>query len=236
MFRKQPKLLYAFFLFKIFPEKKSVYIYICFIWVCQKNTMVRTDFILQNVYSTLLNYYGLHFKAVAAISDYEKNIIVMMKRTIDTFRVIYLAEIRQLCIALGRLDDQIFLVTSNLFHRNVSYILVECFKEVFADGVTWSKIITFMLFAAELCFSHGFSGDVIYESFSTLMENKLQSLISSHRNYQDIFSSLKMEEQPTILVRRIWHNTIKMLRVLDFYSGDKEIGSYPRMKRLYFMP
>lgn len=197
--------------------------------MCQKTTMVRPDFILQNVYSTLLNYYGLQFKAVAAISDYEKNIILFIKGNIDTFRVIYLAEIRQLCIALGRLDRQIFLLTSNLFHRNVSYILVECFKEVFADGVTWSKIITFMLFAAELCFSHGFSEDVIYESFSALMENKLQSLISSHRNYQDICSSLKMEEQPTILVRRIWHNTIKKLRVLDFYSGDKEIGSYPRV-------
>lgn len=139
-----------------------------------KNDIIRTDFILENVFSYLLgdNY---NFDAISAMNKKEKEIFNGMKETLNAFRDSYAGPVKSLCAEIDVITED-----------TVGSILLGVSNELFSEGITWSRIIAFFVFVGELTIMCIYKNlpksivDVMYECFSRLVKEKLESWIEDH--------------------------------------------------------
>lgn len=140
---------------------------------------VRTDFILQNVYSYLLS--GRHrFNRIPHMNKIEEEVLKQFKEIVDAFRIDYVVTVKSLCTEL------------NVSIETVGSILHGIADELFSDGITWSRIIALSVFVGELtlsCLSRGFAefiADLVYECFSALVKEKLEPWVLDHGGWSSI--------------------------------------------------
>lgn len=139
-----------------------------------KKNVIRTDFILENVFSYLLR--NRHdFDAVSAMNKNEDDIWQYLKETLNAFKDSYANQLKILCSEIGVLNES-----------TIGSVLLGVSNELFSEGITWSRIIAFFVFVGELtlmCISKKLPDstlDQVYESFSTLVKEKLEPWINDH--------------------------------------------------------
>lgn len=139
-----------------------------------KNDIVRTDFILENAFAYLLeNHYK--FDAISAMNKKENDVWDHMKETLDAFRDSYASPVKNLCAEIDIINED-----------TVGSILLGVSNELFSEGITWSRIIALFVFVGELtimCISKKLPKsivDVMFECFSRLVKEKLESWIEDH--------------------------------------------------------
>ncbi|KFM74118.1 Apoptosis regulator BAX, partial [Stegodyphus mimosarum] len=181
---------------------------------------VRTDFILQNVYSYLIKD-AYAFESCPATTRKEASVLKDLKEIVDAFRSNYLFRIQNLCSELDVTFD------------TVGSVLLGVSNELFSDGITWSRIIALFIFVAELtvqCLAQSFPVtivDITYECFSRLVKENLLVWIEDHGGWEGLRSLSKtekgdsnqlMNEQQTngTLAKSILHGTIK---VFGFFAN-----------------
>lgn len=138
---------------------------------------VRTDVILQQVFSHLVS--DFNFDGMNTMNEKEKLLIQKINEIMSLFRKSYADSIKSLCEKINDINEE-----------NTSFILLGVFSEVFSKGITWSKIIAFFVFVGELttlCIERKLSKsivDAIYQSFSTLVKEKLEVWIKDHNGWE----------------------------------------------------
>lgn len=136
-------------------------------------TGVRTDFITRSIYSYLLSQ-RYHVQCIRPMNGKEEEVLEKLKAIVNTFRNEYATTVRRLCTEIDLTVE-----TVGITFQGVS-------NELFSDGITWSRIVAFLVFAGEitlLCLSRGKSPiivDVVYECLSSLVKEKLEYWIFDH--------------------------------------------------------
>lgn len=143
--------------------------------------IVRTDFILENVFSYLVRDI-YNFTAISPMNKKEKDVFEGMKETLNAFKDDYAYSVKSLCAEIGLITED-----------NVGSILLGVSNEVFSEGITWSRIIAFFVFVGELTIMCIYKKlpksivDVMYECFSRLVKEKLESWIEDHDGWVCIY-------------------------------------------------
>lgn len=177
--------------------------------------VIRTDFILQNMFAYLVKD-QYKFDAISAINKREKDVLEGMKETVDAFRLNYASTVKSLCA-------EIDLITED----TLGSVLLGVSNELFSEGITWSRIIAFFVFVGELtilCVSRKISKsivDVMYECFSRLVNEKLQSWIDDHDGWEGITSLSVVAQQENSLkisnpgwAKSLLYGTVRMIGTL----------------------
>lgn len=152
---------------------------------CNEKDKVRTDFVLQNIYSySLRNKY--EFNAVCAMNKEEEFVMRELEGTVYAFQTNYGGNVKSLCTELEITED------------TIGTVILGVSNELFSDGITWSRIIALFVFVGELtllCLSRKFPErivDEIYECFCKLVKEKLKGWIDDHGGWvrmQQYFNS-----------------------------------------------
>lgn len=182
-----------------------------------QNDIVRTDFVLENVFSYLVRAH-YNFTAITAVNQKERYVLEGIKETLNAFKEGYEHSVKSLCTKLD-----ISIITEDY----VGSILFGVSNEVFAEGITWSHIITFFVFVGELAIlsiSQNLPESVvaaIYESFSVLVKEKLVTWIEDHNGWEGCTSLSIVAEQENLIemTNRSWaksffHTTIRVIGTL----------------------
>lgn len=136
-------------------------------------TGVRTDFILRSIYSYIVRQ-RYHVQCMRPMNGKEEEVLEKLKPIVDTFRSQYGTTVRRLSTEIDLKVE-----TVGVAFQGVS-------NELFSDGITWSRIVAFLVFAGEItlsCLSRGKSPiivDVVYECLSSLVKEKLEYWIFDH--------------------------------------------------------
>lgn len=147
-----------------------------------KEDIIRTDFILENVFSVLVRDY-YNFDAISWMNKKEKDVLEKIVEILNVFRDKFADPIKSLCREIVVINED-----------TVSPILLKVSYEVFAEGISWSRIIAFFAFVGELtitCIERKIpksNVDVIYEIFSRLVKEKIESWIEDHDGWEGIKS------------------------------------------------
>lgn len=152
-----------------------------------KENIIRTDFILENTFSYLVcNHYK--FDAISNMNKREKDIFENIKKTLHAFRESY--PIKNMCEEIDVINED-----------TVDSILLDVSNELFSEGITWSRIIAFFVFVGELtitCIEKKLLNsivDVMYECFSRLVKEKLESWIENHDGWEGLSISIQTENE-----------------------------------------
>lgn len=177
-----------------------------------KENIIRTDFILENVFSYLVcNHY--EFDAISRMNKKEKETFEKLKETINAFRESYIDPIEKWCEEIDVINED-----------DVGSILLTVSNELFSEGITWSRIIAFFIFVGELtitCIKKKLPkliADVIYESFSRLVKERLESWIEDHDGWEGINSlSISIQKENVLKtsdpswIKNLFYRTCEMI-------------------------
>lgn len=183
---------------------------------CTKDNRIRTDFILENVFSYLLQDF-YEFDAICAINDKETNTLNHMKKILRTLKESSKGSLKSLCFELDDINED-----------KVGSILLGVAHELFSEGITWSRITAFIIFVGELtimCLSQKLPTsivDAMYESFSRLVKEKLETWIEDHNHWEGIFE-LSVENNNQLKesnwAKVLWHTTVRIVGTLASVSN-----------------
>nr|ADV40358.1 Bcl-like protein [Latrodectus hesperus] len=143
--------------------------------------VIRTDFVIQNVYSYLLK--NVHyFEAITAVNKREENLLYELLRIVDDFQSLNGAKIHTLCldlhVTLSTLGSTVFGVSN----------------ELFTDGITWSRIIGLFVFIRELTIQSLANSesdeivDAMYECFFRLVKETVKPWVDDHGGWEGVLS------------------------------------------------
>ena len=149
---------------------------------------IRTDFILRNVYSYLLSG-QCDISKLSARNKNEERVLEDWKETVKAFRFNYASSVKGLCSEIEVTEE------------TVGSVLLGVSNELFCEGITWSRIVALFVFVGELtslCLSKDLSNYIVedvYNCFSKLVEEKLQSWIDDHDGWEGISSLSVITQQ-----------------------------------------
>lgn len=182
---------------------------------------VRTNFILQNIYSYILGE-KYCYNAVCAVNDKEVNVLKQLKETVKAFQLNYADTVKSLCTEIEVNED------------TVSSVILGVANELFCEGITWSRIIALFVFVGELtilCLSNNLPVhivDVVYESFSRLVEEQLECWVHDHDGWEGISSlSIAQQENSSKLsnpgwAKSLFYNTVRMIGTVAQIANYKD--------------
>lgn len=162
-----------------------------------KNDTVRTDFLLQNIFSYMLGDKHI-FDPVSNLNAKERDILEIYKRTLDNFADIHDQPLKNLCAELDGINEEF-----------VCHILSRVADELFSEMITWGRIIAFFAFVKELAFMciqkelPASIVDVIFENFSMAMKAKVESWIEFHGGWDGI-TLFRLETKPFRIRKTSW--------------------------------
>lgn len=145
----------------------------------QKNT-VRSEFIVRNIFSYMIEY-QYKFNTIYAKNQMEKDTLETFKGVLIELNNEYGSDLRNKCLEIHPINE-----------NTIEYILTEISNELFAEGITWIRIITFFAFVGELTrtvFSRKLSTslvNIIFIHFSTFVREKLEMWIQEHDGWENI--------------------------------------------------
>lgn len=148
--------------------------------VTSKTEIVRTEFILRNIFSYMLNNIYF-FNTICAENKKEKDILDRFKASLKRFGDQYGETVRNQCLNIPTLNE-----------NNVDLILTTCGNEQFSEGITWSQIIAFVYFVGELTLlviRKDLSNSLverIFECFSKFVKEKLTLWIQDHNGWEGL--------------------------------------------------
>lgn len=182
----------------------------CFEERCyNKEEIIRTDFLLENIFSYLLRDH-YNFDAISPMNEKEKQVFEGTKEILDVFRDSYAIPVKNLISEI------------NVEEITIGSTLLSVSNELFSEGITWSRIIAFFVFVGELTVIKKLPPslvDVIYECFSRLVKEKLESWIEDHNGWDTLkkLSVVFQQENSfkasnTNWVSTLLHNVIQMIR------------------------
>lgn len=141
--------------------------------------LIRTDFILQNVYAYLLRK-TCDFDAVRAKNKREDYVLKELEETLSAFISSCGDNIKGLCLEL------------EVSEETIGSVILGVSNELFCEGITWSRIIALFTFIGELtlqCLSKRFPEkivDEIYECFCKLVKENLKGWIDDHGGWEGL--------------------------------------------------
>lgn len=141
------------------------------------NNGVRTDFILENIFSYLVKDHHT-LTPMSAINQRENDVLVGMKETIDAFRSRYADTVKNLCATIDEISE-----------HSVRIVLLGVANEIFSEGIGWSRVIAFFVFVGEIaitCVSRNLPSsalDAVYDCFSSYVKEKLEMWINDHESW-----------------------------------------------------
>lgn len=167
----------------------------------QKLNIIRTDFITENALLYLLeNYYS--FYAIRPVNKKEEDTFNKFKNVLISFRN-KIDPLKNICEAI--------------FNNGITESTVNCYllgvaNELFSEGITWSRIVGYFIFAGELaiiCIKFQVSKSIvnaICKSFSMIVKEKLETWIEDHDGWEGILS-LEVAERSD-LTKQSWTKVI----------------------------
>lgn len=164
-----------------------------------KNDIVRTNFLLENIFSHMLGDKHNFNVIISAINKKENDVLEKLKKVIDSLRNQFGNLLQNLC---GELDE----ISEDRIESILSDIACELFNRVTWD-ITWSRIMCFFVFVGELtvtCVSKKVPAslvDAIFEIFSRLVTEKIEYWVEYHGDWENIPLNLLLEENPSFSVR-----------------------------------
>lgn len=177
-----------------------------------KRYIIRTDFILENVFSHLVQKY-YQFDAISPMNEKEKHLFEKLKEIINAFRDHYTGPVKNLCAEIDVICE-----------NTVGSIILGVANELFSEGITWSKILAFFVFIGELtvmCIVKKLPKsivDVLYECFSRLVKEKLESWIEDHNGWEGIKSLSVVTKQKhslkTSWKKNLFHIACQVINLL----------------------
>jgi len=183
---------------------------------------VRTDFILQNVFSYVLGD-RYCFNAICADNDIEKKVLKELIETIKAFQINYSDTVKGLCSEIEVTED------------TVTAVILGVANELFCEGITWSRIIALFVFVGELtllCLSKDLPinvVDVVYACFSDLVTEKLESWVFDHNGWEGIASLSNVAQQENSSkvsnpgwAKSLFYNTVRMIGTVAQIANYKD--------------
>lgn len=149
----------------------------------RKKDIIRTDFILENLFSHLVQEY-YNFNALSSRNEKETNLCEISKKILDAFRDNYANPMTPL---LAEVLDVIC-------EDEIVSMLLEVSDVIFSEVITWCRIITYFIFVGELtvmCIIKKLPKsfvDVLYENFSRSVKEKVELWIEDHNGWEGIKS------------------------------------------------
>lgn len=178
---------------------------------------IRTDFILENIFShLLLKIYK--FDAISAMNLKEKKIISYMKEILDVFSESYADPLNQLINEIH---------ANSVNEERIDSILLGISNELFSEGITYSRIIVFFAFVGEFTKMIILNPkptsyvDITFECCSRLFKERLESWVEDHGGWME-FENLELvpKRENSFKMKNI--NWIKQL----LYSTIQIFGIY----------
>ena len=184
------------------------------------NDIIRDDFILENIYAFLLESYCFFNCNIRAMNQKEKKVLEHIKKLIKIFIKDYEDSVAKLVKEIGDFNENEF-----------SFILFNVGEELFADGITWSRIIAFFIFVRGLGIQSISKKlptswiDVLCECSARFVKEKLCSWIENQGGWEEILTLDATEkkivkEEPNWIRRLLPFIAIKILCTLE-YIGNK---------------
>lgn len=179
-----------------------------------KNDIIRTDFLLENVFSYSLgdNY---KFCPVSAINKKEKDTLEKIIKLYDLFGDRHGHFMSSLCKEFTEITED-----------TIDPILLGVAKEIFSGVISWSQIICYFYFVGQLavmCIDGNLpksTVDVTYESFSRFVKTEIEPWIKDHDDWERFLSlTIKYENSSSTDIEK--SSCIKFL----LYSAIKIIGN-----------
>ncbi|GIX76114.1 apoptosis regulator BAX [Caerostris extrusa] len=195
-------------------------------------SVIRTDFILQNIFSYLLRDPD-DFQPICAANVQEEKVFVEYQVIVDEFKQNYSSDLQDLCAELEFKTNKL-----------ASTLQGVC-NELFSEGITWSRLVSFFVFVGELTCKFqvryaDFSIDSMYRCFYNIVTKDLYTWVQDHGGWEGIEAVSRKknsnqgspetapsnqesteEEVPQRdgLGRNILHNSVRLLGVLAQLSS-----------------
>ena len=184
-----------------------------------KDTSVRIDFVLKNIFSYLLrNTYD--FNVVNAVNKKEEYILNYIKRILDICR-------RSYGLSMKHYLEDMF--KNKITEDDIDSVLLGVANEIFSDGITWNRITAFFIFVGELanlCINdlrlQTTVIDIMYESYSKLVKEKLLTWIEEHQGWEGILSVTTIEQKHLVTtsgMKTFLHTAIRAIGILSYAAN-----------------
>lgn len=166
--------------------------------VLNKGSSIRTDYILQNLYSYMIRDVYI-FEALSPANKDEKELFKEMQKILDDFKFRNGSKIQVLCSQLVITMD------------TLGFALHGVSNELFVEGYTWSRIVAFFVFVFILTVQSVENNvsknvvDVMYENFCRLVKENLKPWIDDHGGWEGVLC-LK-DDKPVDRAKNIWRKT-----------------------------
>lgn len=154
----------------------------------QKNT-VRSEFIVQNIFSYMIQY-QYRFNTICAKNQMEKDTLEILKGILIELNNEYGSDLRNQCLDIHPINED-----------TIESILTDISNELFAEGITWIRIVTFFAFVGELTrnvIARKLSEslvNIIFMHFSIFVREKLEVWIQEHDGWENINIEKKVKPQ-----------------------------------------
>lgn len=154
----------------------------------QKNT-VRSEFIVQNIFSYMIQY-QYKFNTICAKNQMEKDTLEILKGILIELNNEYGSDLRNQCLDIHPINE-----------NTIECILTDISNELFAEGITWIRIVTFFAFVGELTrnvIARKLSEslvNIIFMHFSIFVREKLEVWIQEHDGWENINIEKKVKPQ-----------------------------------------
>lgn len=191
---------------------------------CEGKDTIRTDFILQNIFSyALRNTYA--FDAVSAMNKKEEFVLKELKETFNAFQSNFGDAIRGLCREV------------EVTHDTIGSVIVGVANELFSEGITWSRIIALFAFMGELtlqCLSRKYPDSIvdgIYECFCRLVKEKLKCWVDDHGGWEGLTALSVTQQENTDSfespksansgwAKSLFYSTVRMIGTLAHFANS----------------
>lgn len=185
-----------------------------------KNDVIRTDFLLENIFSHMLGD-KYKFNPISPMNKKEKDILEKVTEIYDLFGDQHGHSMASLC--------EEFHLTEN----TIEPIVLGVANCLFSEVITWNYIICYFYFVGQLtmlCIHKNLpksTVDIMYECFSRLVKNELESWIEDNGDWEHLLSlTINYEKSSPIEIRKsswiksLWYSIIKIVGTVSFILND----------------
>lgn len=178
-----------------------------------KKETVRSDFLLKSIFAYMIEK-TYKFETICAKNQKEKDTFESVKRMLNQFKDEYGCNIREYCLEIHPMNED-----------TIDCILSDISNELFSEGITRYKIISYFAFVGELTHRVIYKKfpktlvNVIFNHFSKFVHEKLELWIREHDGWETIF--IKNEHKPKFCWFKSFLHT--MLKVMGTISDVQNL-------------
>lgn len=173
-----------------------------------KKEAVRSDFLLKSIFAYMIEKI-YKFDTISAKNKKEKDTIESVKRTFNEFKDEYGSQLREQCLEIHLINED-----------TIDCILSDISNEIFSEGITQIKIITYFALVGELTRMVIYKKlpktlvNVIFNHFSKFVYEKLELWIQEHGGWESIF--IKKEDKLKFCwVKCLVHSILKIMGTIS---------------------